>query len=157
MKSRTLVIGVLLAVAAALLLMLWPDGQTPEDEVREVLTEMALGAEDGDVNAVLEPIAPDWRDASGLSRKDLQAVLVREFLRGKRLRVVLGPILVEIDEPRAEASFEMWLAEGAEVFPLWPASNEVLRAEVELERRDGDWTLVGSRVSKLDGRVVEPR
>jgi hypothetical protein len=156
-KTRTLVIGVLTAVAAALVLLFWPQGQTPEDEVREVLTEMAAGAEEGDIQAVLSPIAEDWREASGMSRTNLQAVLMREFLRGRRLHVILGPILVEVDEPRASATFEMWLAEGASDFPLWPARNEVLRAEVELERRDGDWLLVETRVRELDGDVVAPR
>ena len=154
--SRKLLFAVLALVVAALLLIFWPSGKTAEDEVREVIQDMAVAAEEGDVGGVLDPLAEDWRDASGVSRKNLQMVLAREFLRGNRLSVTLGPILVEVDEPVANAAFEVWLAEGASDFPLWPAKNEVLRAEVELERREGDWMVVYTRLARLDGEVVDP-
>lgn len=140
MRKAIAAIAVLIVAALALIFF---TGQTDDEEqIRRLIEGVADAAEDGDVGGVMDPVAEDWQDSSGLKERTLRGLLAREFLRGRRLAVVVGPIDVDLeDEEHAHARFEAWLAEDA-TGTLWPENTESIHFEVDLEKREGDWLIV---------------
>ena len=143
---RKLALAVLALIALAVGLILFTGELDEEEAVRRAIEQVAEGAEAGDVGDTLEPIAPEWEHSGrNLDRQTLHAMLVRQFLQGKRMHAALGPIDVALgDDDTAHASFEVWLAEGGDGLGVWPERSDALHIEVDLEKRDGDWLIVAS-------------
>ncbi len=142
---RKLAVAVVAMIALAAGLILFTGDVDDEEAVRRAIEHVAQGAEAGDLGDTHETLAEDYEDSSGMDKATLRAMLLRQFARGRSLHVVVGPIDVELGEQdRAHASFEIWLAEGADGLGLWPEQSDSLHVEVELEKRDGDWLLVAS-------------
>ncbi|MCP4808717.1 MAG: hypothetical protein GY884_25530 [Proteobacteria bacterium] len=140
MRKAIAAIGVL--VAAAIALILFTGQVDDEEQIRRLIEDVATAAEEGDIAGVMDPVAEDYEDSSGLEQRTLRGLLMREFLRGRTLAAVVGPINVElIDDEHAHARFETWLAEDA-TGSIWPERTDSIHFEVDLEKRDGDWMIV---------------
>ncbi|MCP4918466.1 MAG: hypothetical protein GY913_16300 [Proteobacteria bacterium] len=140
MRKAIAAIGVL--VAAAIALILFTGQVDDEEQIRRLIEDVATAAEEGDIAGVMDPVAEDYEDSSGLEQRTLRGLLMREFLRGRTLAAVVGPINVElIDDEHAHAHFETWLAEDA-TGSIWPERTDSIHFEVDLEKRDGDWMIV---------------
>lgn len=146
---RKALLGIALLIASAVALLMFTGQVDDEEAIRRVIEDVAAASEDGDLGGVLEHVGEDYRDSSGLDRSGVQMMLGREFLRGRRLAVVVGPIDVTVDDPSTgRASFEAWLAEDAEG-TLWPERAKSIHFDVDLKKRDGDWLVVSSEHESL--------
>lgn len=142
---RKLIGAVLVLIALAIGLIVFTGEVDEAEAVRRTIESVADGAEAGHLGDTLDPLGEDYEDRTGLSKDELRLVLLRQFVRGNALHVVLGPIDVDpIEGDEAHAEFEVWLGEGGEGLGLWPASTEAMHIEVDLQKRDGDWQIVYS-------------
>ncbi len=134
-------------LAAAALLLPHGCGRPPEEElVRRIIKDAAALAQKRDLGALMDLLAPDYRDYQGRDKAAAQA-LIENYLRSFRGIVihVLG-VKVEITEPggRAAVRTDMVLSSGAaEAFrKLARFTGDYFRFDLGLEKGpDAGWRI----------------
>ena len=131
-------------------------GATDEDKVKATISEMAAAAAAPDLGGVLGPIAEDYKDADGVTKDQLRGFLFRQFQTRGPVISVLSPIAVQHVEGSAEAtaSFEAVIAVGITLGDPMPDNADAFRFTVDLEKRDGDWMIVGHTRSSATGTEI---
>ena len=141
--SRQRKIGLLVLFGALLLgLAAWFFGGelSEEDQVRQVIHQVADGAESADLGVCLEPFSARYSDPDGIDKNGIRGILWQQFNKRGPISVWMSPIEVQVTVDRALASFEVALVEGdSDSMIAWPVGAEGLHFEVELEKEDGDW------------------
>jgi hypothetical protein len=133
-------LGVLLAVlAGALTWFFWP-AEKPSDEqqIRLLVAQACVGAENRNVGELLEPVADDFHGPSGLSRAELQQLVMGQFLRDRAPIAVLIPALdVHVTGTSAtlQGTFVLTRAGGES------GGARRLELEANLEKRSDRWLL----------------
>jgi len=129
-----------------------------ETRIRWVLEEEAEAFNGARMLTILDGFAPEYRDATtGLKRGELRAALLHVFQSRRdpatrrflyRVELPEADLRVEVDGDTARATFRLRLHEGS------GAGEELaweLDVAAELERRDGEWLVIGSRHETLHG------
>lgn len=122
-------------------------GSDPEQELRQWLEEAEIEAEDRDRRSLLSRISENYADARGNEKGDIENVLRYYFLRQKS--VSLLPTVNDLQvfgESAAEIELTVGMAGSKGGLNL---SADVWNFELELERIDGDWLLIGARWGQL--------
>ena len=115
------------------------DPETPEGQVRALLGELELAAEEGDVAAFKEHVSERYGDDYGNDKQALSAYVTFHLMRNQRRHVVLRVREVLIRETGlAQVSLHAGLAgRGGDL-----TRADVYEIELDLEDEDGDWRLV---------------
>lgn len=144
--SRAVWVALAMAVLGLLVFfLLRGPAQPDEDQVRELIGQVAEAARDGDLEATMEPVSHSYHDKDGLDRQQLAGLLFNQYRKRGGVSVVLGPILVSLDgEGGATASFEAALADGGDItaLELLPRDTDVMHFDVDLAQEDGEWRIV---------------
>ena len=129
-----------------------------ETRIRWLVEAMEEGYNDGRVRPCVDPLADEWTHAEyALDRETLKAALARRAMleRDQATKELLSQ--VEVDHDSVAVAVEGTTA-SLTVDVLFRRQragewNEAwkLRIRAELEERDGDWTIVGSRHEDLEG------
>lgn len=120
----------------------------PEEALRLWVEEMAAAAEDKDRGAMLARISENYADARGNSRKDTGDKLLLYFLRQQSVTYIATIDEMKIsDGSAAEMRVTVAMAgTGSGVFGL---TANAYRFELELEKVDTDWLLIGAKWNQL--------
>ena len=145
------------ALAVLAILVAWLTGAfetelSDEDQVRQLIEDIADGAEAADIEAVMGPFSKRYSDPEGLDRRGIYGIFWSQFKKRGPITVVLSGIDVQITQDSATAAFDAGLAEGQEGGMLsLPVNLDALTFEVELSRESDGWRIVShSRWSALD-------
>ena len=98
--------------AVLLLVLAACSRSTPEQALRQQITQMQQGVERREPSAVLAPLAEDFLGNGGMDRQGLERLLRAQLLLNQRIEVVLGPVDVHIERDTAQADFTVMLAGG---------------------------------------------
>jgi hypothetical protein len=154
-------VAVLLVLGALLWVVFREPEQSEEDRVRAVITQVAQGARDHDLDETFEPVSDRYTHEE-LTRPQVKAYVFSQFQRHRNISIALGPIDVRLPaEGRATADFEAAIAEGIDLqtLDLLPEQADAYDFHVELAKEDGEWRVVGheqqSRTGSRD-RIVPP-
>jgi hypothetical protein len=136
MSNRRL--GLLLAVLAGVATWYFWPAEKPSDEqqIRLLVARVCAGAEHRNVGEVLEPLADDFHGPSGLSRTELQQLVMGQFFRDRGAIVVLNPSLdVHVTGAAAtlQGTFLLTQAGGDQ------GGTRRLELEATLEKRGDRW------------------
>lgn len=128
------------------------DVPAPEEALRSWVAEAERAAEDRDHGALLALVSEDYADARGNDRAAVGRVLRWWLLRHKRIG-----LLVDIDEidVLGEDAAELALTVGmaATNDRALGFSADAYRFELDLEKRGGDWRLIGARWGELGAEL----
>lgn len=152
-------------LGTAVLLALWFGGraihralQSDETRIRAMLTDAAAAFDRADLAGTLEPLAPDYRDATvGVTRREAAAGLLWLFQNRRdptgrfRHRIELPPedCDVQIDGDRATVTLLLRLFEGLDEAErlVW-----TVRITAGVERIEGSWRIVRSEQQTVAGQ-----
>lgn len=138
------------AAAAGLCILLFGCGGTgpgPEEEIRAWVHRGQEAVEDRDRGTLLDMVSPAYADARGNDRDDIGNLLRYYFLRHDRFALLtrIDDIKV-VGETAATLELEVGMAgTGGDA----GFRADARRLELELERRDGEWLLIGARWGEL--------
>lgn len=129
--------------------------KSPEDLIREVITDGIAAFNEPDASDSVSGFAPDFRDdVYGLGKSDLHQILAGLFLREHRSSGEPSQLALDEDgmdillegEERATAQFRLIFKRG---------KTELCRLDVvaAFELRDGDWLVATARHEVVDGRL----
>ncbi len=122
-------------------------GSDPEQEIRQWLDAAEAEAEERQRRAIMARISENYADARGNQKSDIENVLRYYFLRQKSVS-----LLTTVDELRvfgdSAAELDLTVAMAGSKGGL-NLSADVWNFELELERMDGDWQLIGARWGQL--------
>jgi len=126
-------------------------GESPEQAIREWLEMAEAEAEERDRRALMARISENYADARGNERSDIENVLRYYFLRQKSVSLLptIGELRV-FGDTAAEVELTIAMAGSRGGLNL---SADVWKFELELERLDGDWLLIGARWGELGGEL----
>jgi hypothetical protein len=148
---------IVVLVTIASLALLWTfvtsdDDLSDEDQVRAIIESVAAGAEAGDIEQVMAPIAQRYMDPEGLERRGIYGIFWSQFRKRGPITVWLSGIDVQVEADQAQASFDAGLAEGQPGQRIGiPVNLDALTFEVELSRSSEGWEIVShTRWSALD-------
>ena len=134
----------LLALSVGMLLWFSSGQDSDEAQIRAVITQVAEGAEDADLNQTMEPFSDNYSDEDGADRSAIYGFLWQQYQKRGPIEVLLGPIDVTVQGQQAWAGFEVALVEGIDGSQFyWPVGVDALTFEVELTKEDGDWMITG--------------
>lgn len=119
-------------------------GTSPEDEVRAVIGAAEDAAEARDASALIELVAPDYRDPRGNGAEE-----IRRYVRGYLLAHQSIRLLTRIDEirfpaddlARVRATVGM-VGRDAEAVGAWDLAADLYEFDVTLAREGGDWRVI---------------
>ncbi len=131
--------------AAALLSVLGLSACGPKgDPARETLDAVARAARERSAQAVVEHVSPEYRDASGNARADVEQMLRGYFAAHEIVDVTLHDVTIERAEGAARARFRADLSgqprQGAGVGGLLPSSASYL-FDVRLVPEGSRWKI----------------
>jgi hypothetical protein len=136
--------GRVLALGAVLLLAGCGSPQSPEAQVRAVIAAGEAAAEARDLSGILEHVAPDFRDAQGGGREELQ-----RYLRGYLVTHPSVHLLTRIDgiefPYRDLARVELTvgtLGTGTTEAAGFDLAADVHEVVLELQLEDDEWRVV---------------
>jgi len=117
---------------------------SPEESLRAWVDEVELAAEEKDRGAILNRISDNYADSRGNGREDIGDRLVIYFLRQQSIVIVSNIDEIEvIGESVANMSLTVAMAgSNSGTFGL---SADAYRFDLELERPDDEWMLIGAR------------
>ena len=140
--ARTFCVALLLSVAIA---ACTDDEISPEDEIKAYIAAAEAAAEARSVGALRELIAEDYRDAEGQTRKDVTGLARFYFLRQQSLHVFTRIDNMEFPNSNT-ALVGVYAAMGGSsmesVGMLDSLRADMVRFDLILERRNGEWLLV---------------
>lgn len=120
----------------------------PEEAVREWLSEAQAAAEARDRDRLMDMIAPGYADARGNDRDDVDRTLRLLFLRSQKILLVSKVDEVSLMGRSSDASAaQVLLTVGMAGTDsgILGLSADAYRFELELEKHDDDWQLIGAR------------
>lgn len=139
MNARSLM-GIALAVLAGIAVYaLWPKEKlSPEDEVRQLISEMVKSAEKRDAAGVVDGLSEDFRGQGTSNKQEIKQLLVGQFFRAQEL-TVLNPLLDVTSSSPTTAHFK-----GTFVFARDGASPDATKYVLEGDaQKSGDgWKIV---------------
>jgi hypothetical protein len=139
---------IVVLVTIASLALLWAlvtsdDELSDEDQVRAIIKSVAAGAEAGDIEQVMAPIAQRYADPEGLDRRGIYGIFWSQFRKRGPITVWLSGIDVHVETDQARASFDAGLAEGQPGQRIGiPVNLDALTFEVDLSRSSDGWEIV---------------
>lgn len=134
----------LLPVLLALLVAAGCSRATPEQEIRDLIEELADAAEDGKVRRLAAAISDDYRDVRGNDKRAVTQIMLATMLRSDELLIFERVESVGLlTRDLAEADVTVRFA-GASLERLSLNTSRYLFV-LELERRDGDWLITSAR------------
>jgi hypothetical protein len=135
------------SLLAAILAACGPSA-APEDAVRRWLAEAQSAAEARDRGRLMDMVSSAYADARGNDRDDIERMLRLPFLRSRNILLVTKvddlALAGDADGPSAAAvSLTVGIA-GSDAGMLG-LSADAYRFELDLERQDDGWQLIGAR------------
>jgi hypothetical protein len=127
----------LLVFCAALLAVAC--SRTPDEQrIREAIAAMEAAVEARDPRDFMAHVADDFvgRDSS-IDRAGLHNLLRAQFLRNQAVDVLIGPIDVTLQPPRATARMSVTLTGGSG--GLLPERGAIYEVETGWRQVDGEW------------------
>ncbi len=124
----------------------------PEESLREWVAQGQKAADEKDRPSMVQLISPAYQDGRGNSRDDIEKIL-----RGYFFRMHEVALMSRIEELNiiGETAAELVLVVGmaATHDGTLGFSADAYRFEMELEREDEDWLLLGARWGELGGEL----
>ncbi|MFT5574146.1 MAG: hypothetical protein ACI9FR_003083 [Cryomorphaceae bacterium] len=136
-----------ITLCAALLLVLYgcSGGQelSPEDQVKQVLSQIEQGVEARSMSAVMDHISADYRDHQGMTKEDLTRMVQMYFVRNQQINLFTRIRSIDISD--GLASIELSAAMAAHGVNLSQDANRI-RADthkfsVLLSDQNGTWVV----------------
>lgn len=133
--------------AALLLLCLTAcgPGEPESEQIRAAIEQMETALESGERGTFMQPVAENFVGNQGMSRDQLNGLLLFYLRRYQDLNAQLGPVDINIygqSEPlSAEASFRAVVTGGS---GLLPEDGRIFNIQTQW-RKDGDWQLVNAQ------------
>lgn len=122
----------------------------PEESLRQWVAQGQQAADEKDRSTIVDMISPAYVDGRGNSRDDIEKMLLAYFFRMNDIALITRiEELNIIGETAAELVLTVGMAathDGTLGF-----SADAYRFEMELERDDDDWLLLGARWGELGG------
>lgn len=147
-KSVSLPQATLVLLSCAFLSACSGPATSPEDAVREWVSAGAERAKNKDRRGLVAMISPNYTDARGNGRNDIEDLFRFYFLRAGSVA-----LLTRIEELRVlgDSAAELVLTVGMAGTNdgVLGFSAEAYRFEMELERDGSEWLLIGARWAEL--------
>jgi len=129
--------------AAVVLLTACSDPQSPEQQVRDVITGMQAAAEARDAGNFMALIASDFRNTEGQEFEDVQ-----RYLRGYLLTHQSIHLLARIEQlefpvaEEAHVSLAVGMAGEQVGGGSWDLAADLYEFDLVLREQDGDWKVI---------------
>lgn len=140
---------------ASLLLLIAGCGAAVEDtnaELRAWVADAEAAAEDKDRRRLLSKVSERYADARGNERDDLSNIVRALMLRQRSVELLTKIDGIESMGTSA-ANIELTVAMAGTQANRFGVDADAYRFELELERQDGDWQLIGARWGELGSDV----
>ena len=126
---------------------------TPDDEtlIQRIIRSAIAAANDRKPSDVLARVADEFQGPQGMSRGDVQRMLLGRLLQDRWLRVFERSLTVEAKGTTATARLDVVLAQGkavARLEDLLPTDASVGRFDLILEKRGTSWWIVGASYTR---------
>ncbi len=147
-NGRTLAIAAAV-LAAVLTLVLWPKkAPSAEDQIRTLVARCVRSAEEKDLSAISDALAPDFKGPQGASREEVKGTIAFQVLRGGEATTVFNPSLdVTVTTPTTGSfSGKFVFARGK---AKAAAQMSAYQIDCAVEKRDGKWLFVSATYREL--------
>ncbi len=131
-------------LAAVLVLTVAACSRTPDEtRIRETIAAMESAVETRNPRDFMAHVAEDFAGQdTGFDRPSLHNLLRAQFLRNQSVGVLIGPIEVTIQAPRATATMTVTLSGGAG--GLLPERGAIYDVETGWKQVGGDWQCISA-------------
>ena len=140
----------MLALTVVMLSACGEPASDPETELREWVARGEVAAEEKDRGGLLGMISEDYVDGRGNERDDIDNILRAYFFRQQSIALLIGIDEITLyDDSAAQLLLSVGMAGtngGALGF-----SADAYRFELELQKTDDEWLLIGARWGELGG------
>jgi hypothetical protein len=114
----------------------------PEQAVREAVAGIEAAIEAGEPRRLHGWLAGDFIGPGGMDRDGARQLAQASLLRYRDLSVVLGPVDVQVEGERAQASFTAAVAGGSG--QLLPDAGRIYDVRTGWRLEDGEWRLLSA-------------
>lgn len=130
----------LLAGCLAMLMVAGCSRPTPEQALRQSISDLQAAIEARDAKALQAHLAQDFIGPEGMDREGALRLARLVFLRNRSIGATLGPLEVALQGNDATVRFTAGLTGGSG--SLLPDTAQVYEVSSGWRSRDGDWELV---------------
>lgn len=126
--------------------------KSEEDRIREVVRAALEGVNERKLSQVVENAVPEFKGPKGANLDECRRVILGYLLQQGWLGAFERKLEVVVDGDTATATLEAILARGNPVEKLEdvvPTNAAVYGFDLRLEKRSGDWKLVGADYRNL--------
>jgi hypothetical protein len=144
---RTRLFATLMALAT---LAACGDADSPEQQVRAVIEQMELAAENRDVGELGEHLSADFRDTNGRSAEEVARYLRGYFIANQSVHLLTRIEQLEFPtdgEARAQVLVGM-VGREADAATQWDLAADLHTFKIALRREDDEWKVTFAEVMR---------
>ncbi|SDY53050.1 protein of unknown function [Lysobacter sp. yr284] len=129
-------------LAAALLALAACSGGSPEQRLRESMTQLQEAIQARDAKAVRAQLADDFVGPQGLDREGARRLAAASFLRYRDVWVRVAAPRYKVEGDRATVEFEAALGGGGG--SALPEAAQLYQVRTGWRERDGEWRMISA-------------
>lgn len=122
------------------------DTQTPEQQIKKVLTVIEEGIENRSLSQVIDNISNDYNDPHGRNKKEIKRLTQFQILKNQNIHIFTRIKSIEIDNDYA--SVELSAAMTSRAIDLTIEKNrlkaDTYKASIVLKNESGQWRAISS-------------
>ena len=133
------------------------DPESPEEQIREMLSAGEEVVEARSILKALEFVSDDYQDKRGRQKKDIQRLIAGYILRNKSIHLLTRVQQVALSEDKAQADVILYVSMAG--VPVTSADQLMLvradlyRFDLSVKLKDGDWRVTAG--SWQQARLVD--
>ena len=133
--------GLGLLAIIGLLVLLWPQQRSNQEQIQESLYNIVRGVADKDSRQVLTEISDQYIDQTGWKKNNIRGILFQQFQQRESFSLQISPSTFEINPPKAEVTAKVVVFGGS----MWNPNTEtqVFRVSFFYEQEEDVWKLQG--------------
>lgn len=139
-----------LLCATAALMNACGSADSPEAQVRQVIDQMKVAAEERDVGDLMEFVSPDFRDAYGQGGEELARYIRGYFIANQSIHLLTRINQIEFplaDEARLQVTVGM-AGREADAAATWNLATDLQELDVTLRKEAGTWKVTYAKWSR---------
>jgi hypothetical protein len=146
-------LATLLLIMAITITVLSCHGETDQQKIKKIITDIQAAAEEKDVKQIINNVSKTYKDPQGFNFETIKGLLVGYFLQYPKISVYINNLQISVENTSAIAVFQTVLTSGnktGSVTDVIPQTLGMYDFDVSLKKESNDWKVIWTKWKQVE-------